>query len=118
MVVLLAGANTEVKQSATSEKAALPRLAGVRAVDSPTRLVPALKMAERRGTSQRGCSFVQRRRGTDLTEFENKALPLIYHKIGQRGDNLGITALDARVNPETPPNAPSTPASRIFRRTP
>jgi len=35
-----------------------------------------------------------------LTEFENKALPLTYHKIGQRGDNLGITALDARANPE------------------
>jgi len=29
-----------------------------------------------------------------------KALPLIYHKVGQRADNLGITALDARANPE------------------
>jgi Ca-activated chloride channel family protein len=64
MVVLLAGANTEVKQSATSEKAALRRALG------------------------------------DLTEFENKALPLIYHKVGRRADNLGITALDARANPE------------------
>ena len=36
----------------------------------------------------------------ELAEFENKALPLIYHKVGQRADNLGITALDARANPE------------------
>jgi len=36
----------------------------------------------------------------ELSDFENKALPLIYHKVGQRADNLGITALDARANPE------------------
>jgi hypothetical protein len=36
----------------------------------------------------------------DLSEFENKALPLVYHKVGQRADNLGITALDVRANPE------------------
>src|SRR5258707_4280930 len=47
MVVLQAGANTEVKQSATSEKAALRRaLQACVCSDSPTRLVPALKMAE------------------------------------------------------------------------
>jgi Ca-activated chloride channel family protein len=36
----------------------------------------------------------------ELVEFENKALPLIYHKVGSRADNLGITALDVRANPE------------------
>ena len=36
----------------------------------------------------------------DLSEFENKALPLVYHKVGSKGDNIGITALDARPNPE------------------
>ena len=36
----------------------------------------------------------------DLSEFENKALPLIYHKVGKESNNLGITALDARANPE------------------
>src|SRR5438034_5663468 len=47
MVVLQAGANTEVKQSATSEKAALRRaLQACATSDAPTRLVPALKMAE------------------------------------------------------------------------
>ena len=47
MVILQAGANTEVKQSATSEKAALRRaLQACVCSDSPTRLVPALRMAE------------------------------------------------------------------------
>jgi hypothetical protein len=36
----------------------------------------------------------------ELGDFENKALPLIYHMVGQRSDNLGITALDVRANPE------------------
>ena len=32
--------------------------------------------------------------------FDNKTLPLIFHRVGQRSDNLGITALDVRANPE------------------
>ena len=48
MVILQAGANTEVKQSATSEKAALRRaLQACACSDGPTRLVPALRMADR-----------------------------------------------------------------------
>src|SRR5205085_12399416 len=43
MIVLQAGANTEVKQSATGEKAALRRaLQSCVCSDGPTRLVPAL----------------------------------------------------------------------------
>src|SRR5882762_6279902 len=46
MVVLQAGANTEVKQPATTEKAALRRaLQACACSDGPTRLVPALRMA-------------------------------------------------------------------------
>ncbi len=103
MVVLLAGANTEVKQSATSEKAALRRaLESCAAADSPTRLVPALKMAESLVRDRRGAEVHLFSDGAvpDLSEFENKALPLIYHRVGRRADNLGITALDARANPE------------------
>src|ERR1019366_4795749 len=33
-------------------------------------------------------------------EFENKALPLVYHRVGKSANNLGITALDVRGNPE------------------
>src|ERR1700721_627753 len=36
----------------------------------------------------------------DLSEFENKGLRVIYHKIGQRCNNVGITTLDIRENPE------------------
>jgi hypothetical protein len=103
MVVLLAGANTEVKQSATSEKAALRRaLQACAPSDSPTRLVPALKMAESLVRDRRSAEVHLFSDGAvpELSEFENKALPLIYHKVGQRADNLGITALDARANPE------------------
>jgi hypothetical protein len=103
MVVLLAGANTEVKQSATSEKAALRRaLQACAPSDSPTRLVPALKMAESLVRDRKSAEIHLFSDGAvpELAEFENKALPLVYHKVGQRADNLGITALDARANPE------------------
>jgi hypothetical protein len=36
----------------------------------------------------------------DLSEFANKNLNVIYHKVGQRSNNLGITTLDIRENPE------------------
>ena len=103
MVVLLAGANTEVKQSATSEKAALRRaLQACAPSDAPTRLVPALKMAESLVRDRRSAEVHLFSDGAvpELSDFENKALPLIYHKVGQRADNLGVTALDARANPE------------------
>ncbi len=103
MVVLLAGANTEVRQSATSEKAALRRaLQACGPSDSPTRLVPALKMAESLVRDRRSAEIHLFSDGAvpELSDFENKALPLVYHKIGSRADNLGITALDARANPE------------------
>ena len=103
MVILLAGANTEVKQSATSEKAALRRaLHACAPSDSPTRLVPALKMAESLVRDNKDAEIHLFSDGAvpELSDFENKALPLIYHKVGQRADNLGITALDARANPE------------------
>lgn len=105
MVVLLAGANTEVKQSATSEKAALRRaLQACAPADSPTRLVPALKMAESlvRDHSSSEIHLFSDGAVPELAEFENKALPLVYHKVGSRAENLGITALDVRANPEDP----------------
>jgi len=47
MVIILAAGSTEVKQSASGEKAALRRaLMNCSPSDSPTRLVPALRMAE------------------------------------------------------------------------
>ena len=103
MVILQAGANTEVKQSATSEKAALRRaLQACACSDSPTRLVSALKMAESLVRDQRNAEIHLFSDGAvpELNEFENKALPLVYHRVGKGANNLGITALDVRANPE------------------
>src|ERR1041384_6954092 len=82
MVVLQVAANTEVKQSETSEKSALRRaLQSCAAVNSPTRLVPALKMAESlvRDRSSAEIHLFSDGAVSDLSEFENKALPLVYH---------------------------------------
>src|SRR5260370_31852947 len=103
MLVHQSGANSEVKQSATSEKAALRRaLRACVCSDGPTRLVPALRMAESLVRDQRGAEVHLFSDGAapELTEFENKALPLIYHRIGKSSNNVGITALDAHATPE------------------
>jgi len=103
MVILLAGVNTEVKQSASSEKAALRRaLQSCTCSDGPTRLVSALRMADSLVRDQRGAEIHLFSDGAvpDLGEFDNKGLPLVYHRIGKSSNNLGITALDVRANPE------------------
>jgi len=103
MVVLQAGADTEVKQSATSEKTDLRRaLQACVCSDGPTRLAPALRMAESLVRDQKGAEIHLFSDGAvpDLSEFENKALPLVYHRVGKSSNNLGITALDVRANPE------------------
>ena len=109
MMVLLAGANTEVKQSPTSDKTALRRaIQSCRASDAPARLADALKTAS---------AFTYEKRGEEevisgeihlfsdgsfppLAELETKNLPLVYHRIGSSANNVGIVSLDVRSNPE------------------
>ncbi|MDB6111996.1 MAG: hypothetical protein JWR69_3746, partial [Pedosphaera sp.] len=106
MVVLQVAANTEVKQSETGDKGALRRaILACQAVDSPTHLVPALKMAEsltrdRGKDSNPEIHLFSDGAVPDLQEFGNKALPLIYHRVGQGANNLGVVALDVRANPD------------------
>ncbi len=106
MVVLQVAANTEVKQSETSEKSALRRaIESCKALDAPTRLAPALKMAEslvrdRGKESNPEIHLFSDGAVPDLEGFDNKSLPVIYHRVGQSANNLGITALDVRPNPE------------------
>jgi Ca-activated chloride channel homolog len=111
MMILLVGARTEVRQSPTSDRTALR--AALRACtpsDTPTRLADALKTAgaftveklgEKEFTSGEIHLFSD---GAvpELGEFENKALPLIFHRVGTGANNLGITALDVRANPDDP----------------
>ncbi len=106
MVVLQVAANTEVKQSETGEKSALRRaIMSCAAVDSPTRLAPALKMAEslirdRGKESNPEIHLFSDGAVPDMSEFDNKALPIIYHRVGKGANNIGITALDVKANPE------------------
>lgn len=105
MVILQAAARTEVKQSPTREKSALRRaLNSAHATDSATRLNEALKLADTLIQNQQRAEIHLFSDGAvgSLDEFENRGLPLSYHRIGQRGDNLALTALDARPNPENP----------------
>lgn len=105
MVVLLAGAHTEVKQPATSDKAALRRaLLACAPTDAPTRLVPALRIAESLVREHRSAEVHLFSDGAagDLGEFANRALPLVYHKLGRRAENLALVALDARPHPDDP----------------
>ena len=105
MLVLLAGGNTEVKQSATSSKADLSRaIEGCQVSDSSTRLTEALKLAETlvRDSNKKEPEIHLFSDGAagDLSEFANRNLNVIYHKAGRRCQNLGITTLDIRENPE------------------
>ena len=105
MVVLLAGANTEVKQSATSEKSALRRaVQSCEVTDAPTRLAEALKLAETLVRDQKDAQVHLFSDGAvpNFAEMENKNLPLIFHRLGIGANNLGITALDVRANPDNP----------------
>jgi hypothetical protein len=111
MMVLLAGAKTEVKQSPTTDKTALRRaLQSCAASDSPTRLAEALKTAaaftfEKRGEEEVTSGDIHLFSdgvAPDLVEMANKNLPLVYHRIGQGGNNLAIVGIDARANPDNP----------------
>jgi hypothetical protein len=105
MLVLLAAANTEVKQPATADKAALRRaLEDCRVTDSSTRLTEALKLAGTLVRDKRDPEIHLFSDGAagDLSEFENKGLRVVYHREGRRSDNIGITTLDIRENPENP----------------
>jgi hypothetical protein len=103
MLVLLAGANTEVRQSATSSKADLRRaIQNCQVSDSPTRLTEALKLAGTLVLDKRNPEIHLFSDGAagDLSEFASQNLRVIYHKVGRRCENLGITTLDIRENPE------------------
>jgi Ca-activated chloride channel family protein len=103
MVVLVAGANAEVRQSATSEKAALRRaLEGAKVSDSPTRLAEALRVAETliRNEPLGEVHLFSDGAVPDLTEFETKELRLVFHRVGTRTKNAGIVAFDVKPNPE------------------
>ncbi|HTG44448.1 MAG TPA: VWA domain-containing protein [Verrucomicrobiae bacterium] len=105
MVVLLAAGSTEVKQSPTSEKAALRRaIESAQPSDSPTRLHDAVKLAETliQNNVQAEIHLFSDGATDSLSDFENKGLPVVYHQAGTRHVNVGIVNLDVRSNPDNP----------------
>jgi Ca-activated chloride channel homolog len=103
MVVLQAAGHTEVRQSATGEKAALRRaLEGAAVADAPTRLAEALKLAETLIQNNNNAEIHLFSDGAipDLGELQSKHLPLVFHRVGERANNVGIVALDVRAHPE------------------
>jgi len=100
-----------VKQSPTTDKATLRRaIEECQPADSPTHLADAIKTAsafsyEKRGEAEEAVAEIHLFSDgavPDLAEFENKALPLVFHKVGERAENLGIIALDVRPHPDDP----------------
>jgi hypothetical protein len=105
MVVLQASANTEVRQSPTSEKSSLRRaIESAQATDSPTHLSEALKLAQTliQNNAKAEIHLFSDGASPNLNEFENKGLPLVYHQCGVRGANVGIVNLEVRQHPENP----------------
>ena len=105
MVVLQAASTTQVKQSPTSAKAALRRaLQSCAVTDGLTRLTESLKLAETltRDRANSEIHLFSDGAAAGLGEFENKNLPLAYHRFGKRANNIGLVSLDVRAHPEDP----------------
>lgn len=111
MIVLLAAGTTEVKQSPTTDKAALRRaIQACQPGDTPTRLAEALRIAsaftfEKRGEEEVAFGEIHLfsdGAAADLSELAHENLPLVYHRLGERGNNAGVVALDVRAHPENP----------------
>jgi hypothetical protein len=109
MMVLLAGAVTEVKQSPTRDKLALRRaLQSCAASDAPTRMTEALNTAaafthEKQGEAEVTSGEIHLFSDgaiPNLGDFANKNLPLVFHRIGTGGNNVGIVSFDVKANPE------------------
>lgn len=105
MVVLLAAAHTEVKQSPTSNKSALRRaLQSCETTDAPTRLAEALKLAQPlvKDRTDAEIHLFSDGAAPDLRDFEHEGLNVVYHRVGVRASNAGVVGLDVRAHPEEP----------------
>ena len=105
MVVLTAGARTTVAQSPTSEKATLRRAIGnLEATDAPTRLLEGIELAgtlvKDRPDSE--VHLISDGAVSALSDLENIPVNLVFHRVGSAGNNVGLTNMDIRPNPEDP----------------
>ncbi|MBT5927195.1 MAG: VWA domain-containing protein [Verrucomicrobia bacterium] len=103
MMILAAGRQTQVLQSATSEKTELRRaLSGIQSSDTSTYLLDAFKLAQTLVKDQKLAEIHLFSDGaaSDLNEFESTDLNVNYHPIGERAYNVGIVSMDVRPNPD------------------
>ena len=103
MVLILSGGITQVRQSPTSAKSVLhAALDQADTTDSPTRLLDAIKLAQNltRNRTKAEVHLFSDGISSDLDTFELQDLNLVYHRIGESGENLGIVSLEVRPHPE------------------
>lgn len=103
MILLLAGGNTQVKQSATSNKGTLrDALESCEPTDSGTRLIEALKLAQTliMNRPDTEIHLFSDGAGGELEDFHIQDLPVEFHKLGESSENLAVVTMDVRMNPE------------------
>jgi len=105
MIALVAGAQAEVRQSATTDKALLRRaIESARVTDTPTRLEEALRVAATLVKDRPGAEVHLFSDGAvvDLAGIDTLDLPLVFHGVGRRNRNLGLVSAEMKSNPEDP----------------
>ncbi len=105
IVVLEVAGQTQVKQSPTSDKAAVVRaLNSIEVTDGPTEMKEALKLAKTLVQDRSNAEVHLFSDGAfpDLEGLELEGLPLVYHQVGERGRNIGLVSLDVRSDPKNP----------------
>ena len=106
--LILAAGHTEVKQSPTSNKARLRAAAAeCRPADAAGDLTEALRLAKSlvRDRPDARIHLFSDGVTSDLSGFESQGLRLLYHPIGVHARNVGLTAFEARADPEEPGRA-------------
>src|SRR5688572_33134753 len=76
-------------------------------METPTRLAEAFKLAEtlvknRPESEGPEIHLFSDGAASGLDDFQNKNLPLGYHRYAKHSENVGITSMDVRANPANP----------------
>lgn len=102
-LILVAGPQAETALSATSRVGPLRRaIQDLETTDGPAAVEDSLRLAKALIQDRVDASVHLFSDGA-LPEFEtleNTEIPLVYHKVGSRMNNIGITSVDVRSNPE------------------
>ena len=98
-IVLTAGPQTQVAQSASTRIAGLRRaIQGATVTDGTAEIQDAFRLAEALIQDREDATvhLFSDGAGMESMGLDNADLPLVYHKSGNRMDNLGILSMDVR----------------------